>query len=186
MGGATEVLRSRVAVPVGPTVREADRIAAAIADICPAAGRRLQLGHRAVTQLSEGRAYPVRMIVFSNRRLGPSAELLLSCEVAGELLREVASAASPSAQARWEHELVSWLERCAASGQSGIDVGDIAWTPEHFERQRRFLVEAIQRAHAGSRHGRALMQWCGMIEAHPRESVQVGRRWQWPSKEITI
>src|ERR1051325_10065227 len=95
MGGATEVLRSRVAVPVGPTVREADRIAAAIADICPAARRRLQLGPRAVTQLSEGRASPVRMIVFSNRRLGPSAELLLSCEVAGELLREVASAASP-------------------------------------------------------------------------------------------
>jgi len=126
------------------------------------------------------------MVVLSNRRLGPSAELLLSREVAGELLREVAAAASPLAEARWEHELVSWLERCAASGNAQIDVGDIAWTPEHFERQRRFLVEAIQRAQADSRHGRALLRWCGMIEAHPRESVQVGRRWQWPSKEITI
>jgi len=126
------------------------------------------------------------MVVFSNRRLGPSAELLVSHEVARELLREVAAAASPSAQARWEHELVSWLERCAASGSSGIDVGDIAWTPEHFERQRRFLLEAIQRAHESSRHGRALTRWGGMIEAHPRDSVQVGRRWQWPSEEITI
>lgn len=126
------------------------------------------------------------MVVFSNRRLGPSAELLVSREVASELLREVAAAASPSAQARWEHELVSWLERCAASGEGSIDVADIAWTPEHFERQRCFVVAAIQRAQGGSRHGRALLRWCGMIEAHPRESVQVGRRWQWPSKEITI
>ena len=126
------------------------------------------------------------MVVFSNRRLGPSAELLVSREVAGELLREVADAAGPAAQARWERELVSWLQRCAASGSTPIDVADIAWTPEHFERQRRFLVEAIQRAHPGSRHGRALLRWCGMIEAHPRESVQFGRRWQWPSKEITL
>ena len=126
------------------------------------------------------------MVVFSNRRLGPSTELLVSREVAGELLREVAAAASPSAQARWEHELVSWLERCAASGNAQIDVGDIAWTPEHFERQRSFLVEAIRRAHASSRHARALARWCGMIEAHPRESVSVGRRWQWPPAEITI
>lgn len=126
------------------------------------------------------------MVVFSNRRLGPSAELLVSREVARELLREVAAAAVPSAQARWEHELVTWLERCATANHVGIDVGDIAWTPEHFERQRRFLVEAIQRAQERSRHARALTRWCGMIEAHPRESVQVGRRWQWPSKEITL
>jgi DNA relaxase NicK len=126
------------------------------------------------------------MVVFSNRLLGPSAELLVSVDAASELLREVAAAACPSAQARWEHELVSWLERCAASRSTSLDVADIAWTPEHFERQRRFLVEAIQRALASSRHGRALTRWCGMIEAHPRESVQVGRRWQWPSKQLTI
>ncbi|HEX3766499.1 MAG TPA: hypothetical protein VHW23_47725 [Kofleriaceae bacterium] len=124
------------------------------------------------------------MVVFSNRRLGPGAELLVSREVASELLREVAAAAGPAAQARWEHELVRWLERRAASG-GAIDVTDIAWTPEHFERQRRFLVEAIQRAQGSSRHGRALTRWCGMVEAHPRESVSVGRRWQWPPDEIT-
>jgi hypothetical protein len=126
------------------------------------------------------------MVVFSNRRLGPSAELLVSRAVAGELLREVATAAGPLAQARWEHELVTWLERCAASRNTSFDVSDIAWTPEHFERQRSFLVEAIRRAHEGSAHARALARWCGMIEAHPRESVLVGRRWQWPPTEVTI
>ena len=126
------------------------------------------------------------MVVFSNRRLGPSAELLVSREVAGELLREVAAAARPSAQARWEHELVIWLERCAASRSTSFDVSDIAWTPEHFERQRNFLIGAIQRAHETSRHARALARWCGMIEAHPRESVSVGRRWQWPPAELTV
>ena len=126
------------------------------------------------------------MVVFSNRRLGPSAELLVSLEVASELVHEVAATAGPSAQARWEHELVSWLQRWAASRGTSFDVSDIAWTPENFERQRRFLVEAIQRAQASSRHPRALTRWCEMIQAHPRESVQVGRRWRWPSSDVTI
>jgi hypothetical protein len=125
------------------------------------------------------------MVVFSNHRLGPSAELLVSHEVAAELLREVAGAAGPVAQARWEHELVAWLERRAASDSPTLDVSDIAWTPEHFERQRGFLVEAIRQAAGASPHARALVRWCGMIEAHPRESVQVGRRWQWPETEAT-
>ena len=126
------------------------------------------------------------MVVFSNRRLGPSSELLVSPEVAAELLREVAASAGPAAQARWEQELVTWLERSAASGQTAIDVSDIAWTPEHFERQRGFVLEAIRAATPASRHARALARWGDMIEAHPRESVQVGRRWQWPSAEATI
>jgi hypothetical protein len=124
------------------------------------------------------------MVVFSNHRLGPSAELLVSSEAAAQLLREVAAAAGPTAEARWEHELVTWLERCAASGH-GFDVADIAWTPEHFERQRSFLLDAVQRATPSSRHGRALAQLGAMIAAHPRESVQVGRRWQWPRAEVT-
>jgi hypothetical protein len=122
------------------------------------------------------------MVVFSNHRLGPSAELLVSREVAAELLRAVARAAAPSAEARWEHELVRWLERRAASEDAALDVSDIAWTPEHFEHQRSFLVDAIQQAARGSTHARALHRWCGMIEAHPRESVQVGRRWHWPTE----
>src|SRR5262245_20693176 len=114
------------------------------------------------------------MIVFSNHQLGPSAELLVSREAAAQLLREVAAAAGPSARARWEHELVTWLERCAASC-AGFDVSEIAWTPEHFEHQRGFLVDALQRAAASSRHGRSLVRLRAMIEAYPRESVQVGR-----------
>jgi len=126
------------------------------------------------------------MVVFSNHRLGPSAELLVSHEVAAELLRAVAAAAGPSAQARWEHELVTWLERQASASASepALDVSDIAWTPEHFERQRGFLIDAIRRASEASPHARALGRWAALVEAHPRESVQVGRRWQWPINEV--
>ncbi|HEU4733126.1 MAG TPA: hypothetical protein VFT22_34775 [Kofleriaceae bacterium] len=126
------------------------------------------------------------MVVLSNRRLGPSAELLVSREAFSELLREVAAAARPAARARWEHELVAWLEHVAASGSAGLDVSDIAWTPEHFDPQRGFLVGAIQAAMTASRHGRALLRWCELIEAHPRECVQVGRRWRWPAIQPTI
>jgi hypothetical protein len=125
------------------------------------------------------------MVVLSNHRLGPTAELLVSREVAAQALGEVAAAAGPAARARWEHELVAWLERCAASGAS-FDVSDIAWTPEHFEHQRHFLVDAVQRAAASSLHARVLLRWRGFIDAHPRESVQVGRRWRWPPVEVTI
>lgn len=125
------------------------------------------------------------MVVLSNHRLGPTGELLVSREVAAQLLREVAAAAGPAARARWEHELVTWLERCAASGAS-FDVSDIAWTPDHFEHQRGFLIDAVQRAAASSRHAHTLLRWRAMIEAHPRESVQVGRRWQWPRSEVTV
>lgn len=121
------------------------------------------------------------MVVFSNRRLGPGAELLVSRESAAELVREVAAAAGPEAEARWELELVAWLERWATSDQTSFDVSEIAWTPEHFERQRGFLASAIRRATVTSRNAGTLVRWCSMIEAHPRESVQVGRRWQWPA-----
>lgn len=125
------------------------------------------------------------MVVFSNHRIGPSAELLVSREVAAELLQEVAAAAAPSAQARWEHELATWLVRWAGSTATSLDVSDIAWTPENFERQRAFLLDAIRLAMTTSRNGRALTRWSMMIEAHPRDSVQVGRRWQWPIAEVT-
>ncbi len=118
------------------------------------------------------------MIVFSNRRLGPASELLVSIEVAELMLRATAEAARPVAEARWEIELVQWLTD-SAQRQSGFDVGEIAWTPEHFDRQRRFLLDAIERAATDSHHARVLGLWSAMIEAHPRDSVQVGRRWAW-------
>jgi hypothetical protein len=119
------------------------------------------------------------MVVFSNHRLGPSAELLVSDDVAVLLLRSTAAAARPFAEARWEQELVTWLEGRAESRTSDIDVADIAWTPDHFEPQRRFLIDAILRAAATAEHALAFERWRRMIEAHPADSVQVGRRWQW-------
>ena len=117
------------------------------------------------------------MVVFTNRRLGPSAELLVSDEVASAMLHATAASAAPMAQARWERELVLWLANRAAT--KVLDVGDIAWTPDHFEAQRQFLTDAIARAALESEHAGALLRWRGLIEAHPRDSVQFGRRWQW-------
>jgi hypothetical protein len=121
------------------------------------------------------------MVVLCNRRLGPAVELLVAPGAAGELLREVADAARAEAAARWEHELVTWLERCAVAETFVLDVTDIAWTPDHFEPQRAFLLAAIRRASVSSAHTRVLGRWSAMIEAHPRESVQVGRLWRWPA-----
>ena len=116
------------------------------------------------------------MIVFSNHRLGPASELLVSSHVAEAMLRATADAARVTAEARWEHELASWLEACAGRCTT-LDVADIAWTPENFERQRQFMLDAIAGAAAGSEHARALTRWSRMIEAHPRDSVQFGRLW---------
>jgi HAMP domain-containing protein len=133
------------------------------------------------------------MIVFSNRRLGPAAELLVSPAVAESMLRATAAAACLEADARWELELVRWLEGRtsrpeAATPESSrgrptatvIDVSEIAWTPDNFERQRRFLLRAIEQAAETSEHARALRLWAQMIEAHPRDSVQFGRLWTSP------
>lgn len=120
------------------------------------------------------------MIVFSNRRLGPASELLVSPGVAETMLRETAIAASSTATGWWERELVRWL-RDRAGTTASIDVGEVAWSPENFEIQRQFLLAAIQEAARTSEHARALIRWAAMIEAHPRDSVQVGRRWILPA-----
>lgn len=122
------------------------------------------------------------MVVFSNQRLGASAELLVSDDVAIEMLKATASHARPFATARWERELVDWLELRAGTDprMPSLDVSEIAWTPDHFDTQRQFLLEAIERASEGSEHGLAFDRWRRLIEAHPRESVQFGRRWRWP------
>jgi hypothetical protein len=124
------------------------------------------------------------MVVFSNHRLGASAELVVSRMVAKAMLAATASAAAPLAEGRWERELVNWLAEHAID-PTGFDVGDIAWTPDHFEAQRSFLVGAIVRAAEGSEHEAALRRWVQLIEAHPRESVRFGRRWSW-QRSITI
>lgn len=121
------------------------------------------------------------MIVFSNQRLGPAVELVVSPEVAFEMLRETSHAARVAADGWWERELARWLHARAERfvGHHQLDIGDIAWTPENFESQRAFLLQAIRQACAASLHARALGLWARMLEAHPRDSVQVGRRWIW-------
>ena len=119
------------------------------------------------------------MVVFSNRHLGPSTELVMSAELARAMLAAVRDAAADSAHARWEHALVAWLERQVAAPEGTLDVGDLAWTPDHFEPQRTFMIDAIARAAvAAHQHAGALRRWREMIAAHPRASVRTGRRWQ--------
>jgi hypothetical protein len=124
------------------------------------------------------------MVVFSNARLGPAVELVVSNEVAAAMLQEAADAMRTRAEARWEHELVRWLdERAVAARRSetttSIDVSEIAWTRDHFDAQRWFFVESLARATVRSEHGPALERWRQMIEAHPKDSVQLARRWTW-------
>jgi hypothetical protein len=117
------------------------------------------------------------MVVFTNRSIGPHAELLVSEQIASEMLRAIIEAARPLATARWEDELVQWLDDHATRSQS-FDVGEIAWTPEHFETQRRFVIESIARAATSSSHGVALDRLRRMVEIHPRDAVRVGHLWK--------
>ena len=126
------------------------------------------------------------MLVFSNHRLGPAAEMMLPRDVAIALLRSVAEAARMRSSAIWERELVRWLDEKALVASTTmapfvIDVGDIAFTPSNFDRQRRFLLEAIDEARDGTPYSRALVDWADLIKAHPRDSVQMPRRWLWHS-----
>jgi hypothetical protein len=125
------------------------------------------------------------MLVFSNDRLGASAEIVVSNEVAAAMLQQVADAIRTRAEARWELELLRWLDdRALAAGRTtdtlAIDVSEIAWTRDHFDAQRWFLIDAVARAMLQSDHAGALDRWRRMIEAHPRDSVQFGRRWSLP------
>jgi hypothetical protein len=124
------------------------------------------------------------MHVFSNRRLGPSVEIVVSSEVAAEMLEQTADAIRSRAESRWEQELLRWLDEQALAARrtsetQSIDVSEIAWTRDHFDAQRWFLVGALARTLLSSEHAAALERWRRMIEAHPRDSVQFGRRWNW-------
>lgn len=119
------------------------------------------------------------MVVLSNRRLGLAAELVVSNDVAAQILRELANAAAPLASARWEHELVTWLVFHASALPDVIDVGDLGWTPDHFDVQRRFVTSALARAAITSDHASALDHLRKLIDLHPRDAVQFGRRWRY-------
>ena len=127
------------------------------------------------------------MVVLSNHRLGRGFEMLAANAVASRMLRAVAAAAVTHASSRWEHELVRWLELQAASCDADvvrrasitIDVGEIAWSRDHFAAQKEFLIAAILRTAIHDEYARLLARWQELVEAHPAASVQVGRRWNW-------
>ena len=121
------------------------------------------------------------MVVFCNHRLGSSAELFVSDEVGAIVLGSTAGAARPLAEARWELELVLWLDARAELGAQVLDVSEIAWTPDHFDVQRNFVVAAIRRATLAE-HALAFERWRVLVEAHPRDAVKAGQRWAWPNK----
>jgi hypothetical protein len=127
------------------------------------------------------------MVVLSNHRLGRGFEMLAANAVASRMLRAIAAAAATHASSRWEHELVRWLELCAASCDAdvvrrisiAIDIGEIAWSRDHFAAQKQFLIAAILRTAPGDDYAGLLRRWRELVEAHPAASVQVGRRWNW-------
>jgi hypothetical protein len=118
------------------------------------------------------------MILLCNRRMGPAAELLVAADVAAAVLRAIAAAAAARAVGRWERELAAWLEQRATEGL-GLDVADIAWTPDHFMSQRGFALDAIDGATVPPGQAATLARIRALVEGHPREAVVVGRRWAW-------
>ena len=132
----------------------------------PRAG--ISLSHR----LSRVRA----MVVFSNHRLGASAELLVSDDVAAiDPARDRRRSPARSPRRGGSSSSCCGSTAAPSTRPTVLDVTDIAWTPDHFEPQRRFLLDAILRAAAQADHALAFDRWRRMIEAHPADSVQVGQ-----------
>lgn len=120
-----------------------------------------------------------------------SHEVAVPRPVASQAVTLIALAASASARDRWQRELAAWLAeqaRALAAGGSGFDVGDVAWTPNNFADQQRFLIEAISYAAAGETGDlrAALDRLAALIAGHDRAWVVVGRRWTWPSGVATV
>lgn len=126
------------------------------------------------------------MITFSNLRAAESLTFTTSERTALALLAALTEAAREAAAGRWEHELGAWLgdrRRAIAGGvRAGIDLGEVAWTPEHFPDQQRFVVAICRQA--SDRAGDAgvaadLARLAELALHHGREHVVVGRRWRW-------
>jgi hypothetical protein len=127
--------------------------------------------------------------VFSNDKMGH--EVAVPRPVASLAVASVALAATTTARDRWQRELAAWLAeqaRALAGGASGFDVGDLAWTPDHFAEQQRFMTEAIAYAAAGESGDLriALDQLAALVAGHERSWVLVGRRWTWPDRASAL
>jgi hypothetical protein len=145
------------------------------------------------------RPYPLLMAyLISNHRLGDARSVALSGAMIDRLFAVLVATGEGRAAARWERELVAWLgarRGALRSGQRpGLDLSEIAWTPERFPEQQAFLLTLIEAAAAAvdrpedrgsERNGErrdlrhALDDLARLVADYPRDTVVVGRRWSW-------
>jgi hypothetical protein len=134
--------------------------------------------------------------LISNLRLGDARSVTLSGATIDRLFAALVATGEGRAAARWERELVAWLgaRRGAlrAGQRPGLDLSEIAWTPERFPEQQAFLLglieaatTAVDRPEAGDtsrdlRH--ALDDLARLVADYPRDTVVVGRRWTWDGR----
>lgn len=123
--------------------------------------------------------------VFSNHRMGH--EIAVPRHVAAQTVAAMALAAAGEAGDRWQRELAAWLAaqaRILSAGGPGFDIGDFAWTPDHFAEQQRFALDVVALAAAGEAGDLriALDRLAALIAGHDRTWVLVGRRWVWPDR----
>jgi hypothetical protein len=138
----------------------------------------------------DGPIGPPMPYVISNLRRDDSCVVALSRAAMDRLLAALVEAGQGRADARWERELVVWLDRrreALRSGErDGLDLSEIAWTPERFPEQQGFLLALLDGLIAargpgtdGVEVGAALQGLRHLVEDYPREIVVVGRRWAW-------
>jgi hypothetical protein len=129
--------------------------------------------------------------LISSVRLDESRSVALSRTAIDRLFAVLAASGDGRAEARWERELVAWLENrrdaVRTGDRPGLDLSEIAWTPERFPEQRAFLLALIDAA-GETAAGRdpelepALAALRGLAADYPREFVVVGRRWTWAGR----
>jgi hypothetical protein len=131
--------------------------------------------------------------LISNLRLGDARSVALSWATIDRLFACLVATGESRASARWERELVAWLAArrgALRTGQRpGLDLSEIAWTPERFPEQQAFLLAIITGAAAaldrsgdrGDDRGlaHALDDLAALVADYPRHTVVVGRRWAW-------
>jgi hypothetical protein len=127
--------------------------------------------------------------LISNLRLGDARSVVLSGATIDRLFACLVATGESRASARWERELVAWLAArrgaLRAGQRPGLDLSEIAWTPERFPEQQAFLLAIITGAAAALDRdddrglGHALDDLAALVADYPRDTVVVGRRWAW-------
>jgi hypothetical protein len=127
--------------------------------------------------------------LISNLRLGDARSVVLSGAMIDRLFACLVATGESRASARWERELVAWLAArrgALRTGQRpGLELSEIAWTPERFPEQQAFLLAIITGAAAALDRdddrglGHALDDLAALVADYPRDTVVVGRRWAW-------